>query len=225
MKEKASPRGLSQVEKLAIRECSFSFRTMFAEPRPLETVNLKKLTDTLLVSFREYNLNASDITMDRGDYLFGYSIKAQLFGGLISFVIGATGVDGNFSRLVGVADRQLAAAGIRKLIEAFGDGLSEFCFMEIALHADFQSADRRKAFFSRKVQEGLEEWGLLGYKHLDDPQQKIRVEVDQSWTYPGGAFFDWRTIGLKRATLLSFDPIWGKFFALLEPFDLELQDE
>jgi hypothetical protein len=214
-----------KVQSLAIRECSFAFRVSFAAPRSFETVSFKDLTDVLLAEFREYNLTAADISLDRGDGLFGYSLKTQLFNGLISFVITATAVDSTFTRLLRVADRQLAAACIKKLIEIFGDKLSGFCFFEIALHADFQSQTVRNEFFSRKVGEGLQLWGMLGYKQLDDPQQTIRLEVDQSWTYPDGAFFNWRTIGMKLPMLLSFDPIWNNFFSILKPFGLQLQDD
>lgn len=214
-----------KVHALAIRECSFAFRAAFAAPRSFETVSFKDLTDALLAKFREYNLTATDISLDRGDGLFGYSLKTQLFNGLISFVISATAVDSNFTRLLRNADRQLAAACINKLIEIFSDKLSEFCFFEIALHADFPSAAVRNEFFSRKADEGLQLWGMLGYKQLDDPQQTIRLEVDQSWTYPDGAFFDWRTIGMKLPMLLSFDPIWSNFFSILKPLGLQLQDD
>lgn len=211
--------------RLTIRECSFSFRVVFNAPRSLSALDLKTLTDTLLLSFREYNLTAADISLDRGDGLFSYSVKAQLFNGLMSIIFSATAIDATFTRLLRVADRQLAGACIKKLVEVSGEGLSEFCFLEIALHADFQSKAERDDFFSRKVDGGLELWGVLGYRQLDDPQQKIRVEVDQSWTYPDGAFLDWRTIGMKLPVLLSFDPIWSKFFSLLEPLGLQLQDD
>lgn len=211
--------------KLTIRECSFSFRVFFNAPRSLPALDLKTLTETLLSSFREYNLTAADISLDRGDGLFGYSVKAQLFNGLLAIIFNATAINGTFTRLVRAADRELAASCIKKLVEMFGDGLTEFCFFEIAVHADFPSNADRNGFFARKADGGLDLCGVLGYKQLEDPQQSIRVEVDQSWSYPDGAFFNWRTIGMKLPVLLSFEPIWAEFFSTLEWFSLELQDD
>lgn len=220
----ASKPDASAIAALAIRDCAFLFQGSFAQPRPLPSIDLKSLTDKFLSTFQEYNLTATDISFDRGDSLFGYSLKAGLFNGLVSFNVRALSIEGTFNRMLRAADRRLAADCIKKLVEIFREGLSEFCYFEIALHADFNSPKERLDFFSRKAQGGLAIVGILGYRQLDD-QQRIRLEIDQSYTFPDGAFIGCRTIGMKLATLLSFDPIWGTFFSLTEAFDLQLQDD
>jgi hypothetical protein len=220
----ASKPDTSAIAALAVRECAFLFRGFFAQPQPLLSIDLKSITDKFLSTFKEYNLTATDISFDRGDSLFGYSLKAGLFNGLVSFNVGAMSIEGTFSRLLRATDRRLAADCIKKLVEIFSEGLSEFCYFEIALHADFNSTKERLDFFSRKAQGGLATVGILGYRQLDD-QQSIRLEIDQSYTFPDGAFIGWRTIGMKLAKLLSFDPIWATFFSLIEAFDLQLQDD
>jgi len=214
----------SAIAPLAVRDCGFLFQGAFAQPRPLSSIDLKQITDKFLSTFQEYNLTATDISLDRGDSLFGYSLKAQLFNGLVSFNLGAISIEGKFTRLLRAADRRLAADCIKKLVEIFREGLSEFCYFEIVLHADFSSSKERVDFFSRKAQGGLDIVGILGYRQLDD-QQTIRLEIDQSYTFPDGAFIAWKTIGMKLTTLLSSEPIWATFFSLIEVFNLQLKDD
>ncbi len=213
----------SCLETLKIRECTFSFRGFFDRPRSLESIRTNQIADAFLDTFREYNLSAADILLEKGDSLFGYSLKAHLFNRLLFINVGAIAVEGTFNRLLGAADRRLAAECIKKLAEVFREGLSQYCFFEAALHADFDSAKKRGDFFSLNADGGLELGGILAYKKLDN-QQLIRVEIDQSFTFENGVFIDFRTMGMRLDALLSSDPIWGRFFQLIEGFDLRLDD-
>jgi hypothetical protein len=213
----------SSVETLKIRECSFSFRGFFERPRSLESIHTNQMADAFLDTFREYNLSAADVALEKGDGLFGYSFKAHLFNRLLSINVGAIAVEGTFLRLLAVADRRLAAECIKKLIELFRPALSQYCSFEAAIHADFNSAKEREDFFSHNARGGLELGGILAYKKLDN-QQVIRMEIDQSWTFQNGAFIDFRTMGMRLDELLSSDPIWRRFFELIEGFHLRLDD-
>ena len=211
------------LEILKIRECTFSFRSFFGKPRSLASIQIPEIANAFLDTFREYNLSAADIVLEKGDGLFGYSLKAHLFNRLLSINVSAIAVESTFGRLLGAADRRLAADCIKKLVALFRDGLSEYCFFEAALHADFESSNEKDEFFSLNAEGGLDLGGVLAYKKLGE-EQLIRVEIDQSWTLPNGAFIDFRAIGMKLEQFLSFDPIWGKFFELTEGFDLQLED-
>jgi hypothetical protein len=213
----------SSLETLKIRECSFSFRAFFDRPRSLESIHINQLADAVLDTFREYNVSAADILLEKGDGLFGYSFKTHLLNRLLSINVGAVAVEGTFLRLLTLADRRLAAECIKKLIELFRPALSKYCFFEAAIHADFNSAKEREAFFSNHAQGGLELGGILAYKKLDN-QRVLRIEIDQSWTFENGAFIDLRTMGTTLEELLSSDPIWRRFFELLEGFHLRLDD-
>jgi hypothetical protein len=181
------------------------------------------MADSFLDSFREYNLTPADIILERGDGLFGYSLKAYLFNRLLSINVGAIAVEGAFLRLLAIADRRLAAECIKKLIELFRPVLSQYCFFEAAIHADFNTGKERENFFRNKAQGGLDFGGILAYKKPDD-QQVIRIEIDESYTFQNGAFIDFRTMGMTLEQLLSSDPIWGRFFKLIEGFHLSLND-
>ena len=213
----------SSIETLKIRECSFWFRAFFDRPRSLESIHTNQIADAFLDTFREYNLSAADIVLERGDCLFGYSLKAHLFNRLLSINVGAVAVEGTFLRLLAVADRRLAAECIKKLVEVFRGELSQYCFFEVALHAEFNSAKQRTDFFLLNADGGLELGGILAYKRLDD-QQLIRVEIDQSYIFENGAFIDLRAATMTLEELLSSDPIWHRFFELIEGFDLRLDD-
>jgi hypothetical protein len=211
------------VETLKIRECSFSFRAFFERPRPLSSVNTTELADAFLETFRDQNLSAADITLEKGDSLFGYSFKAHLYTRLVSITLGAIAVEGAFLRLLAIADRRIAAECIKRLVELFRPELSQSCFFEAAIHADFSSLKAREEFFSRNAHAGLEVGGLLGYKKLGN-QQLIRVQIDQSFTYGDGAFILFSTVGMTLETFLSSDPIWRRYFELIERFGLRLED-
>lgn len=214
---------LSSLQALQIRECSFSFRGFFDRPRPLESIHTTQLAEAFLDTFREYNLSAADIVLEKGDSLFGYSLKAHLYNRLVSINVGAIAVEASFLRLVAIADRRIAAECIKKLIDLFGPLLSQYCFFEAAIHADFSSAKDREDFFSHHADGGLELGGILAYKKMDK-EHLIRLEIDQSYTYPNGAFIDLRTMGMTLQAFLSSDPIWRRFFDLIEPFHVRLND-
>ena len=55
----------SSLETLKIRECGFSFRGSFDKPRSLEVVNTTGLADAFLQTFREHNVSAADIVLER----------------------------------------------------------------------------------------------------------------------------------------------------------------
>jgi hypothetical protein len=214
---------ISSLQTLQIRECSFSFRGFFNEPRPLESINTAQLADAFLDTFREFNLSAADVVLEKGDSLFGYAFKAHLYNRLVSINVGAIAVEASFLRLVAVADRRIAADCIKKLIELFRPLLSQYCFFEAAIHADFSFVKDREDFFSRNADGGLDLGGILAYKKVDK-QQLIRLEIDQSYTYPNGAFIDFRTMAMTLEDFLSSDPIWRRFFELVERFNLRLDD-
>jgi len=213
----------SALETLSIRECSFSFRAFFDRPRTLQSVQTTELADAFLDTFHEQNLSAADITLDKGDSLFGYSIKAQLYSRLVSINVDAIAVEGAFLRLLTAADRGIAAECIKKLIELFRPALSQNCFFEAAIHADFGSTKAREEYFSHHADAGLELGGVLGYKRIQN-QQLIRVQIDQSYTYENGAFVHFSTVGMTVEAFLSSDPIWRRFFQLTERFALKLDD-
>ena len=213
----------SSLETLKIRDCSFSFRAFFDHPRSLESIRATEMAEMFLDAFREYNLSATDVVLEKGDGLFGYSFRAQLFNRLISINVGALAVEGSFSRLLQAVDRRLAAECIKKLTTIFREVLSQYCFFEVALHADFDSAKKREDFLSLNADGGLELGGILAYKKLDN-EQLIRVEIDQSYTFENGVFIDFRTMAMRLDALLSSDPIWRTFFQLIEGFDLRLDD-
>jgi hypothetical protein len=213
----------ASLQTLTIRDCSFAFRAFFERPRSLESVHLSQMAEAFLDTFREYNVSAADVILEKGDGLFGYSLKAYLFNRLLSINVGAIAVEGTFLRLLAVADRRLAAECIKKLIELFRPVLSQYCSFEAAVHADFNSRTERENFFRDKAQGGLDFGGILAYKKLED-QQVIRIEIDQSYTFENGAFIDFRTMAITLEQLLSSDPIWSRFFKLIEGFYLTLND-
>jgi hypothetical protein len=212
----------ASLQKLQVRECSFSFRGFFDRPRSLESINTTQLADAFLDTFREYNLSAADVVLEKGDSLFGYSFKAHLYNRLVSINVGAIAVEASFLRLVALADRRIAAECIKKLIELFRPQLSQYCFFEAAIHADFSAAKDREDFFFRNAEGGLDLGGILAYKKMD--KELIRLEIDQSYTYANGAFIDFRTMGMTLQDFLSSDPIWRRFFELTERFHLRLDD-
>jgi len=214
---------VSSLETLKIRDCGFSFRGSFDGPRSLESLHATEVANAFLETFREQNLSAADVILDKGDSLFGYSLKAYLYGRLVSINLGAIAVEGSFLRLLSAADRHIAAECIKKVIELFKPALSPVCFFEAAIHADFRSAKAREEFFSRHAGAGLDLGGVLGYKKVED-QEFIRVSIDQSYTYANGAFIHLSTLGMRLERFLSSDPIWHRFFELTERFALRLDD-
>ncbi len=68
---------VSSLETLNIRDCSFSFRAFFEHPHSLEAISVDQLANTLLERFREQNLSVAEITLEKGDSLFGYSLNWQ----------------------------------------------------------------------------------------------------------------------------------------------------
>jgi hypothetical protein len=45
------------------------------------------MADSFLDTFREYNLRPADVILEKGDGLFGYSLKAYLFNRLLSIIL------------------------------------------------------------------------------------------------------------------------------------------
>jgi len=213
----------SSPETLTIRDCGFSFRASFDRPLTLQSVNTTELTNAFLDTFREQNLSAADITLEKGDSLFGYSIKAHLYSRLITINVSGIGIESTLLRLLTAADRGIGAECIKKTIELFGGALSPNCLFEASVHADFGSSEARHAFFSGHAEGGLELGGVLGYKRIQN-EQLIRVQIDQSYAYENGAFIYFTTLGMTVETLLSSDPIWRRYFELTENFALKLKD-
>lgn len=208
---------------LTVRDGWASFRGVYAAPQLLESVNFETLTGTLLKEFSAYNITPTNITLERGDGLFGYSIKAQLFNHLVNFTSTAVNLEASFTRLIRATDRDIAADCLHKLFNMAHAYLADTCIFELGLHAAFDSQKTRDAFFTRDNPAGLAFVGTLGYKKLLNPEQMIRIQIDQSWVFPEAAYITWTTIGMKFAQLL--DSMWTPFFGLLEPLGLKLTDE
>src|SRR5438046_4796888 len=85
---------------LVIRDCTFFLRGFFIPPRPFASLDLLDLPNRLLEQFKDFNLTAGDVSLDRGDSLFGYSLKTQLFNRFVSFVIASGTLDATCTRLV-----------------------------------------------------------------------------------------------------------------------------
>jgi hypothetical protein len=201
------------------------FRGFYAHAQLLQTINLPQLTEAMLTEFEAYNIVPTNITLDNGDGLFGYSIKAHLFNRLINFTSTATNLEASFARLIRTSDRKIAEACLRKVIGIAHDYLTENCFFEIGLHASFDSQKSRDAFFTPAAKSDLEFVGTLGYKKLQGSDQMIRFQVDQSWIFPDAAYITWTTVGMNIAKLLESEPLWTPFFQMLEPLGLTLKDE
>ena len=210
---------------LTVRDGWASFNGYYAAPRLLQSVNLETLTSTVINEFRPYHITPTDITLDRGDGLFGYSIKAHLFNHLINFTSTALNLEATFTRLIRATDRKITADCLHKLVNLAHDYLSDNCVFNLGLHTAFDSQKTRDAFFTRENTADLAFVGTLGYKKLPNSEQMIRIQIDQSWLFPEAAYITWTTIGVKIAQLLEPDPLWTPFFATLEPFGLQLTDE
>jgi hypothetical protein len=202
-----------------------SFKGYYAAPQLLQSVNLETLTGTVLKEFSPYNITPANITLERGDGLFGYSIKAHLFNRLINFTSTAVNLEASFTRLTNAQDRQIAADCLHKLINMGREYLADICVFDFGLHAAFDSQKTRDAFFTRENPAGLALVGTLGYKTFPNSEQMIRIQIDTSWVFKEAAYVTWTTIGMKFAQLLEPDSIWTPFFAMLEPFGLQLTDE
>jgi hypothetical protein len=210
---------------LTVRDGWASFRGLYAAPQLLESVNFETLTGTLLKEFSSYNITPTNITLERGDGLFGYSVKAHLFNQLINFTSTAVNLDASFRRLIRATDREIAADCLRKLISMAHAYLADACVFELGLHAAFDSQKTRDTFFTRENSADLAFVGTLGYKKLPNPEQMIRIQIDQSWVFSEAAYITWTTIGMKFAQLLETGSMWTPFFVMLEPLGLKLTDE
>jgi hypothetical protein len=210
---------------LSILDCYATFRGIYKNPQLLQLINFEKLTEAILNEFRTYNIAPTDITLERGDGLFGYSIKAHLLNRLITFTSTAVNLEASFARLIRGSDRTIGADCLRKIVGIGRDYLTENCYFEIGLHARFASDKSRDAFFMQDNQSHLQLVGTLGYKKLPDSDQMVRLQVDQSWVFPSAAYITWSTIGMKLTQLLEPEPIWTPFFQMLEPLQLQVTDE
>jgi hypothetical protein len=210
---------------LTVRDGWASFKGYYAAPQLLQSINLETLTGTFLKEFSSYHITPTNITLERGDGLFGYSIKAHLFNHLINFASTAVNLEASFTRLIRATDRTIAADCLRKLINMGRDYLGDICVFELALHAAFDSQKTRDGFLTRENPAGLAMVGTLGYKKLPNPEQMIRFQIDQSWVFPEAVYITWTTLGMKFAQLTEPDPMWTPFFAMLEPLGLKLSDE
>ena len=210
---------------LSILDCSATFRGIYTSPQLLHSINFEKLTEAVLNEFRTYNIAPTDITLENGDGLFNYSIKAHLFNRLITFTSTAVNLEASFARLIRGSDRTIGADCLRKIVGLGRDYLTENCYFEIGLHAGFASEASRDAFFMQDNQSHLQLVGTLGYKKLPDSDQMVRLQVDQSWVFPSAAYITWTTIGMTLTQLLKPESIWTSFFQMLEPLQLQLTDE
>jgi len=98
---------------LSILDCSATFRGVYTNPQLLQSINLEKLTKSVLNEFRTYNIAPTDITLENGDGLFSYSIKAHLFNRLITFTSTAVNLEASFARLIRGSDRKIGADCLR----------------------------------------------------------------------------------------------------------------
>jgi len=210
---------------LSILDCSATFRGVYTNPQLLQSINLEKLTKSVLNEFRTYNIAPTDITLENGDGLFSYSIKAHLFNRLITFTSTAVNLEASFARLIRGSDRKIGADCLRKIVAIGRDYLTDNCYFEIGVHAAFASETSRDAFFMQDNESHLQLVGTLGYRKLADSDQMVRLQVDQSWVFPNAAYITWTTIGMKLTQLLEPETIWTPFFQMLEPLRLKLTDE
>lgn len=184
---------------------------------------IQRVSEAIL---QQFAVDPSAISLDRGDGLFQYALRAALFNRLMSITVSAQTLEANFTSVISAADRAVAFAYLKKLVAVFGEDLGPTCFVEIGVHAAFSSKEERDKFFSAKASAGLESAGVLGYKQFGGSEQLIRLEIDQSWVYSDAAFIVWRTIGMQLAALMEYvDNLWKTLFAFIAPFDLELKDE
>ena len=213
------------VETLTIQECSLNFKAVYAPARVFASAALESIAQTLVRDFRNYGADSSSITLDRGDELFRYALRAALFNRLVSVAISADALECNFSTLPRASDRQLALACIAQVMELGGSGLSDRCSLEIGIHAAFTSQDERDNFFTSRDAPGLDLVGILGYAHVGDSADLLRLEVDQSWVYADAAFISFRTIGMQLGQFdESRQALWTSLFDRLAPFGLKLSD-
>ncbi len=210
---------------LTIRDGWATFKGYYSAAQLLQSVDFATLTGTVLKEFSPYHITPSNITLERGDGLFGYSIRTHLFNHLINFTSTAVNLEASFRNLIRATDREIAADCLHKLINIGRDYLSDICVFDFGLHAAFDSQRTRDAYFTRENPAGLAFVGTLGYKKLPNPEQMIRIQIDQSFVFPEGAYITWTTLGMKITQLLEPDSIWTPFFAMLEPLGLQLTDE
>jgi hypothetical protein len=192
----------------------------------LQSIDLDKLTQALLKEFSPYNISPIDIVLDKGDGLFSYSIKTQLFNRLITFTSTAVNLEATFRTLIRASDREIAADCLHKIVAIGREYMTDNCYFDLNVHAAFDSPASRDAFLAPPANKSnLDILGTLGYKKLTNPEQMIRFQVDRSWVFPDAVYVTWGTVGMNLTQLLEPKPIWTPFFQMMEPLGLKLTDE
>jgi hypothetical protein len=211
---------------LTIRDCSLAFKGFYSPACIFERSRIERLATSMLERFSANNLQPTDLTLDTGDELYRYLLRVTLFNRLTTFAISAQTAEANFTRLLSQADRALAANCLDTMVNVSKDGLSDHCYVEANVHASFTSPAEREEFFSRRVTDGIDMAGILGYKSIGNPDQLVRIEIDQSWVYPDAAYLVWKTIGMPLARVVESPlQLWDIMFDVTQPLGLEFLDE
>ncbi|MBA3882334.1 MAG: hypothetical protein H0X73_06355 [Chthoniobacterales bacterium] len=211
--------------QLKIRDCTATFQASYVSARPLELFDPASIAVSIVEQLSAYNLRASDVTLDAGDGLFGYNLRAKLFSDLMNINVSATRLECVFTRLTRRADREIAHQCVHRALTACGEGLSQNCFIDVGVHAAFSSEAERNEFFSRAKPDSFLWGGMLGYQQIGEAGELLRIEVDQSWMYTESAYIHWQTFGLRLEEFRKAQEVWNSLFDTVAVWDLELIDE
>jgi len=222
-----------------IWDCFVYFQSFFPKAVPFSAQGFESLSLRLLDSFASDNLGASDISLEKGDELFSYKFKARLFNDLITFTVDSTHVEASFKNIRRSGDREIVLRCIDRLIVVLEHLETKVGWLNVSLHAGMESEEIRNDYLKGfgRPEAGFAMGGGLIYKTESEYGKFIRLEVDQSYTYPQAVFIEWRVSelsiprmfaktgvipGLEIPGLDAKSDVWDDLFHLAEIFDLKI---
>ena len=210
---------------LRIRDCSIFFQSFFAKPVPFSTQRFEELSLQLLEAFASYNLRPSDISLDRGDGLFSYTLKVSLFSNLVSFMVDASHLEASFRNTNRESDREIVTICLKNILSVLGHLGIEIGSLNVVAHVACESEQLRNDYLKGFGRPGFTMGGALGYKTDTDYCKSVRLEVDQSYLFPDSLFINWQVSDLTNSYLLSEPHVWRKLFQIAEGFDLNVASD
>jgi len=208
-----------------ILDCTVFFQSIFPKAFPFSAQDFDSLALRLLEAFAPDGLSPADFTLVRGDELFSYSLKVRLFNDLISFTVDATRVEASFKNIRRNGDREIVLRCLTKFTQALDYLNITTCFLGVTAHAALDSPETRDQYLQGfgRPDAGFAMGGGLIYKTENELCKLLRLEVDQSYTFPEAVFIDWRASGFIVSQLFAKSGIWEHLFQLAEIFDLHIE--
>jgi hypothetical protein len=202
-----------------------TFQSHFPEPVPLSKANIDDTAQKVLTALRPLGLKASQFQVVKGDELFGYELKLNMFQGNGTVSLNAERIEISFANARSRDDFRTIARCLVDLYQSIPSQEAWSTLVNAYLHAGIESASQRDEYFSRfgRVSENIAIGGIIVYGKTRSWDEEIRLQIDRLLASEPGLFLNWTTkFASGKVSEETLKRLWENIEELLKACEIEI---